>query len=300
MPIVTDLSFAADAIDGDAYALDVTDSEAVADVFAKVAADRGRLDILVNNAGISGLEDDPKRVQHSYDVATAQMADMVAGRPPSVHLDVTVGMTDNDWHRVSAVHLDGTFFCTREAMRIMGPLGSGAIINMGSIMGTSGSGNIPAYCAAKAGILGLTRAHAREFVSQGVRVNAIAPGYIATPMTDALSPMLPLIVAQTPMRRMGEPRRYSLGSCLSKPSSSPVRSSRLTVAGTWPSDLPVRSSPLGKPDRRPVGQSRPVQSLSSAAKCLSQMMAATGEKMSKPISQPRCRWTGVQSIIPSA
>ena len=114
-------------------------------------------------------------------------------------------MTDNDWHRVLAVHLDGTFYCTREAMRIMGPQGSGAIINMGSIMGTSGSGNIPAYSAAKAGILGLTRAHAREFVSQGVRVNAIAPGYIATPMTDALSPMLPLIVAQTPMRRMGEP-----------------------------------------------------------------------------------------------
>ena len=65
MPIVTDLSWAgaravADAIDGDAYALDVTDSEAVADVFAKVAADRGRLDILVNNAGISGLEDRPE------------------------------------------------------------------------------------------------------------------------------------------------------------------------------------------------------------------------------------------------
>ena len=71
-------------------------------------------------------------------------------------------------------------------------------------MGTSG-GNLPAYCAAKAGILGLTRAHAREFVSQGVRVNAIAPGYIETPMTDVLSPIRPLIVAQTPMRRMGDP-----------------------------------------------------------------------------------------------
>jgi len=121
-----------------------------------------------------------------------------------VHLEVTVGMTDDDWHRVLAVHLDGTFFCTREAMRIMGTQGSGAIINMSSIMGTSG-GNLPAYCAAKAGILGLTRAHAREFVSQGVRVNAIAPGYIETPMTDVLSPIRPLIVAQTPMHRMGEP-----------------------------------------------------------------------------------------------
>lgn len=210
MPVVTDLSLAgaravADAIGGEAYALDVTDSTAVAEVFAKVAADHGRLDILVNNAGISGLENRPEQVQHSYDVAVTQMADTMAGNPPSVHLDVTVGMTDNDWHRVLAVHLDGTFFCTREAMRIMGPQGSGAIINMGSIMGTSGSGNIPAYCAAKAGVLGLTRAHAREFVSQGVRVNAIAPGYILTPMTDTLGPMHPLIVAQTPMHRLGEP-----------------------------------------------------------------------------------------------
>jgi NAD(P)-dependent dehydrogenase (short-subunit alcohol dehydrogenase family) len=144
MPIVTDLSWAgaramADSVDGDAYALDVTDSTAVAEVFANVAANHGRLDILVNNAGISGLEDGPEQVQHSYDVAMAQMADTVAGKPPSVHLEVTVGMTDNDWHRVLAVHLDGTFFCTGEAMKIMGPQGSGAIINMGSIMGTSGS-----------------------------------------------------------------------------------------------------------------------------------------------------------------
>ena len=209
-PIVTDLSLAAaravaDAIDGDAYALDVTDSAAVSEVFAKVAANHGRLDILVNNAGISGLEDRPEQVQHSYDVAMTQMADTAAGKPPSVHLEVTVGMTDNDWHRVLAVHLDGTFFCTREAIRIMGAQGSGAIINMGSVLGTSGSGNVPAYCTAKAGILGLTRAHAREFVSQGVRVNAIAPGYVVTPMTDTLSPMHPLIVAQTPMHRMGEP-----------------------------------------------------------------------------------------------
>jgi 3-oxoacyl-[acyl-carrier protein] reductase len=208
-PIVTDLSEAsaravAETIGGDAHALDVTDSAALAEVFAKVAADHGRLDILVNNAGISGLEGRPEQVKHSRDVAMAQIADAAAGRPPSVHLEITVGMTDDDWRRVLAVHLDGTFFCTREAMRIMGKQGSGAIINMSSIMGTSG-GNLPAYCAAKAGILGLTRSHAREFVSQGVRVNAIAPGYIETPMTDVLDPIRPLIVAQTPMHRMDDP-----------------------------------------------------------------------------------------------
>jgi len=208
-PIVTDLSepdcrALADELDGDAYALDVTDSAAVTEVFAKVAANHGRLDILVNNAGISGMEDRPEEVQRGYDITMAQMADTLAGNPPSVFNDVTQRTTDDDWHRVLAVHLDGTFFCTREAMRIMAPQRSGVVINLGSIMGTSGGGGAAAYCAAKAGILGLTRAHAREFVAQGIRVNAIAPGCIETAMTDALGPMKPLIVAQTPMQRMGD------------------------------------------------------------------------------------------------
>ncbi|MGZ4676076.1 MAG: SDR family NAD(P)-dependent oxidoreductase [Acidimicrobiia bacterium] len=206
-PVVTDLSEAAaravaDEVSGDAYALDVTDSAAVAEVFAKVAADHGRLDVLVNNAGISGMEDRPDEVQRNYDITMAQMTDTMSGNPPSVHLDVTERTTDDDWHRVLAVHLDGTFFCTREAVRIMGP--GGAIINLGSIMGTSGGAGAPAYCAAKSGILGLTRAHAREFVTRDIRVNAIAPGWIETSMTDDLGPMKPLIVAQTPMGRMGD------------------------------------------------------------------------------------------------
>ena len=208
-PIVTDLSEShcralADELGGDAYALDVTDSASVSEVFAKVAANHGRLDILVNNAGISGMEDRPEEVQRGYDIAMAQMADTLAGNPPSVFNDVTQRTTDDDWHRVLAVHLDGTFFCTREAMRIMAPQRSGVVINLGSIMGTSGGAGAAAYCAAKAGILGLTRAHAREFVAQGIRVNAIAPGWIDTAMTDALGPMKPLIVAQTPMQRMGD------------------------------------------------------------------------------------------------
>jgi len=208
-PIITDLSepdcrALAGELDGDAYALDVTDSAAVAEVFAKVAANHGRLDVLVNNAGISGMEDRPEEVQRGYDITMAQMADTLAGNPPSVFNDVTQRTTDDDWHRVLAVHLDGTFFCTREAMRIMAPQRSGVVINLGSIMGTSGGGGAAAYCAAKAGILGLTRAHAREFVAQGIRVNAIAPGWIETAMTDALGPMKPLIVAQTPMQRMGD------------------------------------------------------------------------------------------------
>ena len=208
-PIITDLSEAdcrtlADELGGDAYALDVTDSAAVTEVFAKVAANHGRLDVLVNNAGISGMEDRPEEVQRNYDITMAQMADTMAGKAPSVFNDVTLRTTDEDWHRVLAVHLDGTFFCTREAMRIMGPQGAGTIINLGSIMGTSGGAGAAADCAAKAGILGLTRSHAREFVAQGIRVNAIAPGWIETAMTDALGPMKPLIAMQTPMGRMGD------------------------------------------------------------------------------------------------
>ncbi len=208
-PIITDLSEAdcrtlADELGGDAYALDVTDSAAVTEVFAKVAANHGRLDILVNNAGISGMEDRPEEVQRGYDITMTQMADSMAGNPPSVFNDVTLRTTDDEWHRVLAVHLDGTFFCTREAMRIMGPQQAGTIINLGSIMGTSGGAGAAAYCAAKAGILGLTRSHALEFVAQGIRVNAIAPGWIETAMTDALGPMKPLISMQTPMGRMGD------------------------------------------------------------------------------------------------
>jgi 3-oxoacyl-[acyl-carrier protein] reductase len=206
-PIVTDLDegaarAVADPLDGDAYALDVTDSAAVSEVFGKVAANHGRLDVLVNNAGISGMEQRPDEVQRSYEITVAQTTDAMAGNPPSVHLDVTERTTDDDWHRVLAVHLDGTFFCTREAVRIMGP--GGSIINLGSIMGTSGGAGVPAYCAAKAGILGLTRAHAREFVTRPIRVNAIAPGWIETSMTDDLGPLKPLIAFQTPMGRLGD------------------------------------------------------------------------------------------------
>ena len=205
--IVTDLSetaarAVADSIDGDAYALDVTDSAAVADVFAKVGANHGRLDILVNNAGISGMENRPEEVQRNFDIGATQLADTMAGNPPSVHLDVTERTTDSDWHRVLAVHLDGTFFCTRAAVPLMGA--GASIINLGSIMGTSGGAGAPAYGAAKAGIMGLTRAHAREFVTRQIRVNAIAPGWIETSMTDDLGPLVPMIAMQTPMGHLGD------------------------------------------------------------------------------------------------
>jgi 3-oxoacyl-[acyl-carrier protein] reductase len=87
----------------------------------------------------------------------------------------------------------------------MAPQMSGVIVNMGSIMGSAGGAGAPHYCAAKAGIMGLTRSLARELVERNIRVNAIAPGYIDTPMTEPMGALRTLIEAQTPMRRLGEP-----------------------------------------------------------------------------------------------
>ncbi|MEE8475244.1 MAG: SDR family oxidoreductase [Myxococcota bacterium] len=190
---------------GIGVAADVSDSDAVSRMFERVRAEYGRLDILVNNAGISGVEDDPELVETFRARTLAQVGEIAAGGPVRTHLDRTVETSDESWRRILAVHLDGTFFCSREALKIMNPRLSGSLINMGSIMGTAGGAGSAAYCAAKAGILGLTRSLAREVVTRGIRVNAIAPGFIETDMTAPLGDMRKLIEAQTPMGRFGEP-----------------------------------------------------------------------------------------------
>lgn len=195
---------AAAPLGGIALAADVSDSAAVARMFEQVAQRCGRLDVLVNNAGISGVESSPELASQFRDKQLQQMAEMTAGGPIVTHLDATVGMSDEDWRRMLAVHLDGTFYCSREALRIMNPQLSGAIINMGSIMGTAGGAGAASYCAAKAGILGFTRSLAREVVTRNIRVNAIAPGWIDTDMTAFLAEMKQVIAMQTPMHRLGE------------------------------------------------------------------------------------------------
>ena len=129
-----------------------------------------------------------------------------AGGPVTTFLDTTVNLSDAEWRQMLSIHLDGTFYCTREALKIMNPQLAGSIINLGSIMGTAGGAGAPHYCAAKAGILGLTRSLARELVLRNIRVNAIAPGFIDTPMTDSIMGMQrDMIIESTPMRRFGEP-----------------------------------------------------------------------------------------------
>jgi NAD(P)-dependent dehydrogenase (short-subunit alcohol dehydrogenase family) len=105
-----------------------------------------------------------------------------------------------------AVHVDGTFFCTREALRLMSPKNRGVIVNISSVAALTGLEVVPHYSAAKGAILAFTRAVARDVASRGIRVNAICPGYIDTPMTAPISPLLKAVsLSRTPLGRFGEP-----------------------------------------------------------------------------------------------
>jgi 3-oxoacyl-[acyl-carrier protein] reductase len=188
---------------GTAIAADVADSAAVAAMFEQVGREHGRLDILVNNAGF-GFDGDPEMEKRFNEVPLQQMAEAAAGGPIRTHLDLTVRLSDEAWRRMIDVHLSGTFYCCREALKIMNRQNAGSILNMGSIMGTTGGAGALSYCAAKAGILGLTRSLAREVVTRGIRVNALAPGFIDTDLTAPIRAARPLLEGATPMGRFGD------------------------------------------------------------------------------------------------
>jgi 3-oxoacyl-[acyl-carrier protein] reductase len=160
---------------GLALAADVADPGQAAALVERVEADLGPPDVLVNNAGIT-------------------------------RDTLLVRMTDEDWDAVLDTNLRGVFNVCRAAARGMLKRRSGAIVNMTSVVGLHGNPGQVNYAASKAGIIGLTKALAKELGGRGVRVNAIAPGYVATELTSALPDELrELILRNTPAGRLGEP-----------------------------------------------------------------------------------------------
>jgi 3-oxoacyl-[acyl-carrier protein] reductase len=185
---------------------DVADSAQVKAMFAEVEREFGSLDVLVNNAGIGSAGTSTADRDRLRERSDARIMEVVSGQGIQSHWDITQTMSDETWHRMIAVHLNGTFFCTREALRLMSRRDQGVIINLSSVAGLMGLENVPHYSAAKAGILGFTRAVAREVGSRKIRVNAICPGFIDTPMTQPMSDLMrKAVISRTPLGRYAEP-----------------------------------------------------------------------------------------------
>ncbi len=159
----------------DTRAQDVTDSKGFSAVIDAVAEKYGRIDVLVNNAGITrdGL---------------------------------LMRMSDEDWELVLKVNLTSAFIGTRAVARHMIRRREGAIINMASFSGIEGNRGQANYSSSKAGLIGLTKSTAKELAGKNVRANAIAPGFIATEMTDALPQQAKdMALALIPLKKMGQP-----------------------------------------------------------------------------------------------
>lgn len=166
---------AADQVDGLGLACDVTNEDQVKAVVRDTVGEFGRLDVFVNNAGIT--------------------------RDASLKK-----MTVDQFDSVITVHLRGTWLGVREASAVMRENKTGSIINISSLSGKSGNPGQTNYSAAKAGIVGLTKAAAKELAHHNVRVNAVQPGLIRTPMTAAMPPeVFAEREASIPMKRAGEP-----------------------------------------------------------------------------------------------
>lgn len=157
-----------------ALVCNVADSASVAAAMAEVETRFGRVDILVNNAGVGSI-------------------------------DAFVETPDENWQRVIGVNLTGTFLCSREAVRLMHKGGvKGVVINISSTAAMTGEGPSH-YCAAKAGVMGLTRSMARELAASGIRVNTIVPGPTNTPMmADIPDDWMQSMLKAIPLGRMGE------------------------------------------------------------------------------------------------
>jgi 3-oxoacyl-[acyl-carrier protein] reductase len=156
------------------YVVDVTNFEDVTEKVKEVIEDFGKIDVLVNNAGIT-------------------------------RDNFLTKMEIDDWNKVISINLTGTFNCAKATASYMMEQGKGNIVNVSSVVGVYGNIGQTNYAASKAGVIGLTKTWAKEFAKKGIRVNAVAPGFIKTPMTDKVpEKVLEIMISKTPMGRMGE------------------------------------------------------------------------------------------------
>jgi 2-dehydro-3-deoxy-L-rhamnonate dehydrogenase (NAD+) len=163
-----------------ALTADVTKAADVDAAIRRVVDSWGRLDILVNNAGITG-------------------------RSFPIH-----ELTDEDWRRVIDADLTSVFLCCRAAIKVMLGQGSGRIINIASIAGKEGNPTLVPYSAAKAGVIGLTKALAKEVCTRGILVHAIAPAVIGTELLQQMEQStVDLLVSKIPMGRVGRPEEVA-------------------------------------------------------------------------------------------
>lgn len=191
---------------GLALEVDVSDSAQVDAAIQQVESDLGPLEIFVNNAGAVGLD----HVRRVTPVLERQREEIATHGRADTPLDALVRLTDEEWRALLSVHLDGTFYGTRAAAKAMAPRGSGAIVNMASICGIEGCTGHPHYSAAKAGILGFTRSAAKELIVQGIRVNALAPGFVDTSrLKGSLGSGRRAELARTPAGRLGTPEEIA-------------------------------------------------------------------------------------------
>lgn len=187
-------------INGDTAVFDVCDSAAFDAEVDKAVERHGRIDIMINNAGIAPPPD-PERTARTIE---NQMARMEGRLDDLVPPDSTVELSDADWDRMIRVHLYGTFYGTRAALRHMTPARSGAIVNISSVLGLRPMAGVVHYASAKAGIIALTKSVGQEVAPYGIRVNAVCPGWIDTPLLSPMDPMMMAgIVMQIPRGRMG-------------------------------------------------------------------------------------------------
>lgn len=157
--------------------LDVQDGKAIEQFAGKIAAEYGAIDVLVNNAGVT-------------------------------RDNLIQKMSEEDWDFVININLKGVFNMTKYIAPVMMEKGTGSIINMSSVVGVYGNVGQSNYAASKGGVISMTKSWAKEFARKGakVRVNAVAPGFIRTPMTDAVpQKVLDLMESNTALGRLGEP-----------------------------------------------------------------------------------------------